>query len=64
MAIAERDVRSKIIDASRDLFLEFGPSRVRMEEIAEKLAMSKKTLYKYFASKDEVLSAVLDASHD
>lgn len=34
-----------------------------MEEIAEKLAMSKKTLYKYFTGKDEVLSAVLDATH-
>mgnify|MGYP002783617701 CR=1 FL=1 len=59
----ELEVKSKIINASRELFFEFGPSRVKMEEIAEKLAMSKKTLYKYFTSKDEVLAAVLDASH-
>jgi AcrR family transcriptional regulator len=59
----EIEVKSKIINASRDLFFEFGPSRVKMEEIAEKLAMSKKTLYKHFASKDDVLGAVLDASH-
>ncbi len=59
----ELEVKSKIINASRDLFFEFGPSRVKMEEIAEKLAMSKKTLYKHFTSKDEVLSAVLNASH-
>lgn len=59
----EIEVKSKIINASRELFFEFGPSRVKMEEIAEKLAMSKKTLYKHFTSKDEVLAAVLDASH-
>lgn len=59
----ELEVKSKIINASRELFFEFGPSRVKMEEIAEKLAMSKKTLYKHFTSKDEVLEAVMDASH-
>jgi len=59
----EIEVKSKIINASRELFFEFGPSRVKMEEIAEKLAMSKKTLYKHFTSKDDVLAAVLDASH-
>lgn len=59
----ELEVKSKIINASRELFFEFGPSRVKMEEIAEKLAMSKKTLYKYFTGKDEVLSAVMDATH-
>jgi AcrR family transcriptional regulator len=59
----EIEVKSKIINASRDLFFEFGPSRVKMEEIAERLAMSKKTLYKHFTSKDEVLAAVMDASH-
>jgi AcrR family transcriptional regulator len=56
----EIEVKTKIINASRELFFEFGPSRVKMEEIAEKLAMSKKTLYKHFDSKDDVLSAVLD----
>lgn len=54
--------RIKILHAAGELFMEFGPSRVKMEELAEKLAMSKKTLYKHFASKDEVLEAVLDAS--
>jgi AcrR family transcriptional regulator len=59
----EIEVKTKIIHASRDLFFEFGPSRVKMEEIAEKLAMSKKTLYKHFTSKDEVLAAVLNETH-
>ena len=59
----ELEVKSKIVNASRDLFFEFGPSRVKMEEIAEKLAISKKTLYKHFTSKDDVLAAVLDQAH-
>lgn len=54
--------RTKILHAAGELFMEFGPSRVKMEEIAEKLAMSKKTLYKHFTSKDEVLHCVIDAS--
>lgn len=59
---ADSAARTKILLAAGDLFMEFGPSRVKMEEIAEKLAMSKKTLYKHFTSKDEVLHCVIDAS--
>jgi AcrR family transcriptional regulator len=59
---SERDAetKAKILHAARDLFFEFGPSRVKMEEIAERLAMSKKTLYKHYTSKDDVLQAVTE----
>lgn len=59
---ADTVARTKILHAAGELFMEFGPSRVKMEEIAERLAMSKKTLYKHFTSKDEVLHCVIDAS--
>ncbi len=52
--------KNKIINQASDLFFQFGPSRVTMEEIADKLGMSKKTLYKFFTSKDELLSTVIE----
>jgi AcrR family transcriptional regulator len=60
----DAETKAKILYAARDLFFEFGPSRVRMEEIAERIAMSKKTLYKHYTSKDDVLRAVVkDSQH-
>jgi AcrR family transcriptional regulator len=53
------ELRTNIIKHASELFFQFGPSKVTMEEIAERLGMSKKTLYKAFASKDELLSAVV-----
>jgi AcrR family transcriptional regulator len=54
--------RVKILAAAGQLFMEFGPSRVKMEEIAEKVAVSKKTLYKHFSGKDDVLSCFISAT--
>jgi AcrR family transcriptional regulator len=53
-------VRTKILRQASELFFQFGPSKVTMEEIAERLGMSKKTLYKVFASKDDLLEAVVE----
>ncbi len=47
-----------IIAASRRFFTE-GLTAVRMDDMARELGMSKKTLYRLFASKDELLRAVL-----
>jgi AcrR family transcriptional regulator len=56
-------IRAKIVQYAGDLFFQFGASKVTMEEIADRLGMSKKTLYKFFTSKDELLAAVLDEFH-
>ena len=40
-------------------FLLSGFSRVLMDDLARELGMSKKTLYSHFASKEELLRAVL-----
>src|SRR4051812_46436399 len=53
------DLRSRIIDAARDLFLDHGYSKVSTNEIAQSLGISKKTLYKEFENKEEILRAVL-----
>jgi len=53
-------VKTKIVRQASVLFFQFGPSKVTMEEIASQLAMSKKTLYKHFDSKEVLLEAVVE----
>jgi AcrR family transcriptional regulator len=51
----------RILDAAERLFLDFGHAGFTMDRLAEALGMSKKTLYKHYESKDEILAKVLDA---
>ncbi|HVK63662.1 MAG TPA: helix-turn-helix domain-containing protein [Polyangium sp.] len=59
---AEAVARGRILAAARRLFFAHGFGRVTMDEIASELAMSKKTLYRHFASKEELCEAVIDAT--
>jgi len=52
---------TRILDAAERLFLDFGHAGFTMDRLAEALGMSKKTLYKHYDSKDEILAKVLDA---
>jgi len=56
------DGRARILATAERLFVDHGFSRVTMDEIASLLGMSKKTLYRHFASKEELCGAVLDAT--
>jgi AcrR family transcriptional regulator len=49
-----------ILETSNELFLNLGFKSVTMDEIAGKLGVSKKTIYKYFANKTELVAAVTD----
>jgi AcrR family transcriptional regulator len=53
------DLRSRIVDAARELFHEHGYSKVSATEIAEAIGISKKTLYKEFVTKEDILRAVI-----
>ena len=44
-----------------EVFLRSGFSRVLMDDLARELGMSKKTVYSHFASKEDLLRAVLVA---
>ena len=45
---------------AEELFLQYGIRSVSMDDIANNLGMSKKTLYQYYADKDELVDAVID----
>lgn len=53
------DHRQWIIDKAAEKFFGLGYARVTMDELANELGMSKKTLYKYFSSKVDLLRAVI-----
>lgn len=55
--------RQRVLDAAYAQFYRKGFARVGVDEIAEAAKVTKRTLYYHFNSKDELLSAVLDAQH-
>jgi AcrR family transcriptional regulator len=54
------DIRKRIIAAASERFMEDGFSLVPVEEIATGLGISKKTFYKHFGSKEELLLVVTE----
>jgi AcrR family transcriptional regulator len=57
--LAESAAAQRIVSAARRHFLSHGFRSVTMDDLAEELGMSKKTLYASFASKTDLLRAVL-----
>lgn len=54
------DIKERISGKAHELFMRFGFRSVSMDDIANHLGMSKKTLYQYFTDKDALVDAVLD----
>lgn len=52
--------KEEIIRATRDLIARNGIRAVRVDEIAQTLGISKRTLYEMFADKNELVGACLD----
>lgn len=52
------DIKDKILKGTEDLFMKYGVRSISMDDIARHLSVSKKTLYQYFADKDELVTTV------
>ncbi|NVJ89924.1 MAG: TetR/AcrR family transcriptional regulator [Flavobacteriaceae bacterium] len=50
-------MRNKIIEIANDMFLNLGFKSVTMDDIANNLGVSKKTIYKYFTNKTALVEA-------
>lgn len=59
MRTKQEKTRRRIIEAAYESFWRFGFTRARVDGIAARAGLTKRTLYSYFASKDELLAAVL-----
>ena len=55
------ELRGKILDAARELFVNERMEAVSMRKIAEKIGYSATTLYNHFEDKDGLLRALCDA---
>lgn len=53
--------RNNIIEQSVKLFFNYGIQQITMDDIAEKCGISKKTIYKYFESKDDLLHQIIES---
>jgi AcrR family transcriptional regulator len=58
-----KHTRERILDAAYILFRRKGFTRVSMDEIAATTAVTKRTVYYHFKSKDALLAAVLEVQH-
>ena len=58
-ALSRRSSANRVISAARKQFFTHGFRTVRMDDIADELGMSKKTLYAHFPSKAALVQAIM-----
>ncbi|HKJ06899.1 MAG TPA: TetR/AcrR family transcriptional regulator [Flavobacteriaceae bacterium] len=56
-------MKKTILNKTADIFLKFGFKSVTMDDIAHELGVSKKTLYKYFDNKEDLVNQALTNAH-
>jgi AcrR family transcriptional regulator len=54
-----KDTRSRILDAALELFSEHGFDGTTLQQIADRLGVTKAALYYHFRSKDDLLQALV-----
>ena len=59
MMIVEINTKDRIRQKADELFMRYGLRSVSMDDIANSLGISKKTIYQFFADKNELVDAVL-----
>ena len=55
------EARKRIVETAQEMFYRDGYSKVAVNDIVDQLGMSKKTIYKYFSSKEELLKSIVEA---
>ena len=56
----ENEKKKKILEGARAIFFREGVSAVTMEQIAARQGISKKTLYKYFSNKTQLIEEAVE----
>ena len=55
--MAEVQTKERIMQAAHELFYQFGIRSITMDDIARHLSISKKTIYRFFDEKDQIVNA-------
>jgi AcrR family transcriptional regulator len=53
------DKRTKILEAAKSCFIQFGFEKTTLDDIGRKLSLNKSSLYYYFKNKEEIFTAVI-----
>jgi AcrR family transcriptional regulator len=59
-----RAIRKEVTEAAERLFVERGYEATTIEHIAEAVGMSRRTLYRYFSTREDVVVGKLDVATD
>lgn len=59
--MVETDIKERIRQRANDLVMQYGIRSVSMDDIANNLGISKKTIYQYYADKDELIEEIVIA---
>lgn len=58
--ISDEPARERILSFASGKFLREGFAKISVDELTSELAISKKTFYKYFTSKEDLLTQIMD----
>ena len=61
LIMADLDTGIRIKQKAHELFLQYGLRSVSMDDIANGIGISKKTIYQFYADKDELVDAVVES---
>jgi AcrR family transcriptional regulator len=55
----ENNPKERILDLAKDRFFKMGFNKVTLDELSSELGISKKTMYKFFVSKDDLVKTIV-----
>jgi len=55
----QNEIKERILEKAKEMFFQFGYTKANVSDIASSLGMSKKTLYKYYPSKEAILRELI-----
>jgi len=61
--ILNERMKDKITNKAKEMFLRLGFKSITMDDIACEMCISKKTIYKYFSNKDELIEESVELVH-
>lgn len=64
MVNSKISTKTRILEGSRDLFFSKGVRYFTMEGVADHVGVSKRTLYKYYSSREDLVNNIIDSLFD
>src|SRR5688572_17265720 len=58
----DNNLKNRILECAKELFLKYGIRSISMDDIAHHLAISKKTIYQHFSDKDDIITSAMRES--